>query len=570
MNKHRTIMTSITIALLWVSASERSGVAQQSSITPELRKKIDQAIQEAHAKARQAEIKANLAKLADRSDNANQYRYMILLRAMNLTPAEGVPVFTGLLANPSDIVKHGALMALREYGSKAEEAAPAIQKLFLERDRQAYVTEEAALALARTATAKREAADALRQRLAGKNLPDGIRLKIAAALGQIGPEARAALPELHELLKDPSTELRFAAYCAIGHIAATEQHSLAGLRSLHAIDWNEPMHGYPVFHAIQREGPRAAFMIPRLLGLLARKPATHLQALVIQSLGATRGGGDPDVVQPLLAGLASADPFLARLSADATDRLDTSLAHASRQFADALVNPNPAVRLHAAAALSRFGAPARVATGALLAVLRKADGNTNLYEVGACLEALKNIGPHADDPTATADSLVELLAERGQLYQGRPYFYVHYLRAYILVVLAQVGTPRSALPYILDELANYDNASHAHGFTAAAMAAGSLGAEGKAAVKPLLRALRAGFRDEPVSFARFLLHDGHDSSTRVEAIRALEKIGAAARESVPLLKALVEAQPPAGASQRQVFTLSQREAKKALQILEGS
>ena len=49
-----------------------------------------------------------------------------------------------------------------------------------------------------------------------------------------------------------------------------------------------------------------------------------------------------------------------------------------------------------------------------------------------------------------------LLSERSHLYRNREKGWVHPLRAYILVTLADIGVPAGAKPYILDFLTNSD------------------------------------------------------------------------------------------------------------------
>jgi HEAT repeat protein len=575
-NKTHTLSIYLLIVAIYASFSVTpTAVAQQDSLTPELRKKITESLREAHEKAQEkahkAELELNLRKLADHGDNANQYLYMVRLQSMNLSPSEGIPVFTGLLSNESDVVKQGALQSLAEYGPKAKEAVPAILKLVDDPEREWFVTGEAALALARIAGPDRKAADALLRKLGKPNLPDDINKRIIKALGIIGPKAKDSIGTLKDfMVENNNSEIQFAAYCAIGSIHDGKRLSLADLRSLPKVAWEKPEEGYPAFQAAEREGRRAVVLIPPLVELLKKDPPAYLKALAIQSIGFTGGGGNRDLVKPLIDSTASADPFLARVSEEAFDRIDTSLAPAFDLFADALAHSNPAVRHHAALALRRFGPKASKATGQLVEALRRADGKTKLDEIGDDLDALKAVSKGTPDSAAESKRLVDLLAERSKLYKGREEQEVHYLRAYILAVIAELGAPESALPYILDELSKEDS-THAHGFTAAAKAAGSLGAEAKPAVKSLVRALRPAFHDRAVSFEHFYAgqYGGPGMTTaRLEAVRALHKIGPAARDVLPLLKAFAaETKVPMGI-EGEYFLTAQEEARKTIKDLE--
>ena len=81
---------------------------------------------------------------------------------------------------------------------------------------------------------------------------------------------------------------------------------------------------------------------------------------------------------------------------------------------------------------------AKPAVGALVRALAKADGKTDPYEVGAYLSALRAVGAGAAE---AGSPLVQLLPERARLYQGQDPAFVHFLRAYILVTLADIGVP---------------------------------------------------------------------------------------------------------------------------------
>jgi hypothetical protein len=105
--------------------------------------------------------------------------------------------------------------------------------------------------------------------------------------------------------------------------------------------------------------------------------------------------------------------------------------------------------------------------------------------------------------------------------------------------LDDIGAPRSALPFILDGLANSD-ARSLHLYAGAARAAAALGPEADEAVPHLMRAFEPGFRDHPLSFESYFaaFSPKNLTSPRVEAVRALGQLGPRALIAVPILRAV--------------------------------
>jgi hypothetical protein len=113
-----------------------------------------------------------------------------------------------------------------------------------------------------------------------------------------------------------------------------------------------------------------------------------------------------------------------------------------------------------------------------------------------------------------------------------------------------------------------------HVYAAAARAAAALGPDAREAVPFLLRALKGEIRDQLITFEDFNQHrssDGMYTTCKVEALRALAKIGAGAREAVPAIRALLEKpglQLNATSRMFQAPDVSE-EARHALQAIAG-
>jgi HEAT repeat protein len=399
-----------------------------------------------------------------------------------------------------------------------------------------------------------------------KAADEPVNLGSMEALGRFGREAAAALPLLRKYLSSTDPQAQQVAYRAVGQIVDAPVPSMEDLRKQEVVDWEVADGGYAVHRALRGLGQRGAFAVPALVETFRRKPPVYVQGAVIETLG--KVGGSAPAVKLLLAALpaqwgAPGDPpqekFLSDLAAEALAQLPSSDPDAVPLLADALGHSDPVVRNQAAIALRKFGAAARPAVGALVEAIVKADGKTDPYEVGAYLSALRAIGPDAGDASAT---LVKLLAERARLYQGLARFWAHYLRAYILVTLADVGTPAEAKPYILDLLNNSDKTT-AHGYAAAARA---LRPEMTEAIPGLLRALQPDFTDFPMSFDGFAIALGaEDVSCRLEALRALARMGPRARVALPSITR-VAGEKPDPASPLPAWD---EEARKALQAIRG-
>src|SRR5262249_5288313 len=147
----------------------------------------------------------------------------------------------------------------------------------------------------------------------------------------------------------------------------------------------------------------------------------------------------------------------------------------------------------------KYGPKASPAVPALVEALKQANVRISTHQIGAYLDALRAIGPGA---RPAADPIVELLSERPPLYKNQEAFLAHYLQAYFLVTLADIGVPDGAKPYILDFLNNSDIGT-THAYAAAARTAGALAPKLPEAIPGLMRALKPNFTDFTMSFKRF-------------------------------------------------------------------
>lgn len=539
--------------------------AQEDPLTPAQRQRVDRAIGEAHAQQRRTEVQKYLSRLATSSNGVDQQVDLISLLSLRLPAEEGVPTYLSLLGNKSDVVQQGALAALREYGPPAKEAIPKILEVFQNPGTPYPVAATAAQALGAISPQTPAVISSLTQRLENTSNPDLLTLNAVEALGLAGPAAREAEPTLMQYLSAPSSAVQCSAYRAVGRIKGAVRPSVPQQNQIEMLTKMPPGDGAAILLALQKAGPAAESTVPPLLKLLNQESPLYIRCLVIETLGRV-GPGHTGAIQVLLMAVASNDEFISRLAAESLAQIDPKEVQAVTVLTDALHHPQLKVRHQAALALQKFGPMARLATQALAEALNQADGATDHHQIGAYLDALRSIGPSA---VGAADTLVKLLPAHSRIYENRDHFTANYLKGYLFVTLADIGTPRTALPFILESLKSGGDGHHtAPLFAGAARAAAALGPEAHAAVPFLLHALQPDFHDGSILFRSFFAQfdaTGQYTSTRIEAIRALARIGPAARNAIPLLTQL---------SQEAIDSSSDlppfdEEARKALQAIRG-
>ena len=131
----------------------------------------------------------------------------------------------------------------------------------------------------------------------------GIRAQAALALGRIGPEAKAAIPDLVPLLNDPDHAVRAAAAGTLGHIGPQAEAAIPALVRYIRANRDEPRYA-PVYSL---PGIDAA-AVPALLDLFQHDG--ELRGAAGGALG-SMGPSAKDAVPVLIEGLRSPDRELA-------------------------------------------------------------------------------------------------------------------------------------------------------------------------------------------------------------------------------------------------------------------
>lgn len=369
----------------------------------------------------------------------------------------------------------------------------------------------------------------------------GDRRSAAEALRQIGPGAKAALPDLAASLKEKDFVLRASAVRALGRLgedakpAARELEPLLNdedisIRVVAAVAlWQvaKDPRAFPIFTAALKDedaqvrgfaawwlghiGAPAKDTLPALQKALtdpeARVRLDAAEAMfLINQHGAARGAA--------ARALQAEDP---EVRADAAGRLGYVFGVRAKpaipQLVQALWDDDAFVRSCAAEALGRIGPEAKEAIPALTVVLKTEGGEDSAYSAAA--EALGRIGPEARSAVPFLRAMLQ-----------HPDSYV---RVNAALALWHIDKNRSGLPVVTAGLG--DRKARVRAYAAEAL---WLMRQDRRAVSVLLDVLRdADFSDAPAA-----------NNERYIAARALGRIGPPAKAALSSLLHLLSNEDP--------------------------
>jgi len=188
----------------------------------------------------------------------------------------------------------------------------------------------------------------------------------------------------------------------------------------------------------------------------------------------------------------------------------------------------PAV-LHGCGAAPSSEVDLQVYLHCLTGTLLESNGSTNDRMIASALDSLRALRYQAH---SEAESLSSLLSHRSPLYADRDKRLVVRLRAYVVLTLADVGMPASAVPTLLEILAHLDERIAPLEVAAAARAVRSLSNSGCAFAPYLLAAIAMRVAEEEFSLERYDSGFPPQEATTVqlEAVRTLGHV-CSARDS---------------------------------------
>ncbi|MEM9265518.1 MAG: HEAT repeat domain-containing protein [Cyanobacteria bacterium P01_F01_bin.13] len=351
-----------------------------------------------------------------------------------------------------------------------------------------------------------------------------ILLQVPYAIGTIGQED--TVPILVETLNHPNVDVREEAASALGDIGPAAQSAVPALRDTLQ---NSQMRN-AVARALGDIGPGATAAVPDLIVLLADSEADNA---AITALGRIGRGAVPELINALI----SPNAVVRQGAVDALRRMDTAEAAAA---VPALIQAlqEDALQFYAVDALAKIGPDAAAAVPALIPLLANErlviDALANIGESSApalidvlnspsaqvrgnALKALARIGPQA----ATAvPAVIPLLGDRTALPSGPFAENVAEIRIEAIKVLAAIGPDAGAA--ISDLMPLLQDANEVVRIKAA-LALASIGSDA-------VPALSAALNDS-------------GSQVQILAAIALGEIGPEARAAVPQLVSLLNSPP---------------------------
>jgi len=309
-------------------------------------------------------------------DGAADVRFFTAM-ALGKMGAAAVPGVTGLLHDTNTVVRAAAAQALGRIGPKASRSLPELKPLI--QDKNAAVRTEAVQALGRI---EKQNAVPMLIELLQSNVTD-VREAAFDALGEMGPAAKAALPALTEILRRPATAAdtvndgfyggfysqgpkadAMQTVCFMSELPEASDAIIAST-SLFRGNGEKGLCPALLFSAM---GPNAKPAIPALIKLLQETNRMN-RGYVAKALGAI--GPSAAAAIPALADLLEDKNQFARVSAaEALGHLGPS---AVPTLVQALQNKNWLVRAKAAEGLGALGSTAAPAATALREKLQDTD-----------------------------------------------------------------------------------------------------------------------------------------------------------------------------------------------------
>jgi HEAT repeat protein len=220
-----------------------------------------------------------------------------------------------------------------------------------------------------------------------------VQLKTLDAIAEIGPAAKGAVPEIAQALTQDDEEVRVAAARALGSIGSNAKAALPGL--VEALNDPSKVVQVAAINAISGLRSEAKPAISDLIQTLSA-PDAEVRLATIIALG--KLGADAKAAVPSLAKyLTDTDADIRLKTASALVSIGTEASPAIPQLMRALSNPDRATRTLSAIALGRIGSPAKTAVPELTKALKDPEKDvrqqaaTALGRIGDAREALPEL-----------------------------------------------------------------------------------------------------------------------------------------------------------------------------------
>jgi HEAT repeat protein len=498
--------------------------------------------------------------------------YQVDLKQARIPAAEGSPFLLQRLDQQSEIVKRTTLRMLGAYGADAKSAVPKLLQL-MNFDPISGVRADAMLTLAKVDPNNVETAAAILEKLGAAGSDDSTnRAVLQALIPMAAVVPKSAVPRIAKFQDHRWTEMGIYAHELIGKVLAVERPTLDQLRTMETIDWRDASdQGYAILATIAEAGPKADFAMPLVVELLISGPPPYLECVALEALGKVKTG-NPRIISALLDRLAAKDLLVRHKARLALMLVDLKEPASVRALAKGLRHGDRLVRFEAAVTLRNWDQMAKLTPAGhaemlapLLETLGEANEELPTGQLDVYLSLLRRFGTKA---LPVADAMVKLYQAEGYFKKQGPYG--AQMRGKILAVLANVGVPEPARPLLMEALqkgpTHESDAGYAYAAAAHAVAAfGAAVAEPKQAVPLLLPALKVKGKEREFYFIDWSGDGlGRPTSARLEAIRALAKMGPDAKDALPLLRDIAQSE---GGRPGSIDLAVQEEARRAFRAI---
>lgn len=275
--------------------------------------------------------------------------------------ASRVPGLMEDLNSKDSAKRRQAVQALARMGEEAKPAADLALQLARDDKEPQELRLEAALVLGRVRRGDQVIA-ILREALG--NPKDVIRMKGALALAEVGPSAKAALPDLMKSFQDPNPLVRALAARALGGLGNEAKQALPALAETLKDATNHPLVRAQATRALAKMGPAGEAGVPILLGALkdhkyhrfdpAEAAKFELDSLVWAALYSTSADRIEEALKPTGYTL----PVAFRIDSLASHALKDLGAIALPGLVAQINDPDDRCRYLAVSALGNMGGPA--------------------------------------------------------------------------------------------------------------------------------------------------------------------------------------------------------------------
>ncbi len=218
------------------------------------------------------------------------------------------------------------------------------------------------------ATLKKQGAPAIKALIyvvKDRKEPLKVRLFAISAIGGMGTDAKAAVPDLRNALKDSDEQVRQAAAKALGSIGVNAKAAVPDL--INALNDPSELVRVQTINALPNLGSDAKTAIPELIPALS-DPSQLVRLTAIEAL-ARFGQDAKPVVQPLAQLLSDPDRQIRVATASTLSRIGADASAAVPELTKALANSDRTTRFLAAMALGQIGTNAKSAVPELTKAL---------------------------------------------------------------------------------------------------------------------------------------------------------------------------------------------------------